>query len=528
VPAAPETSASDDAAVLGALGTVGLVDLGKHRVRYRKLAERVSEHEAALRETEANLRLVRNRYRAIIDTQHDWVARWAADGTLTFVNEAICRFYGLSRKELIGKNALDFTHPDDVQRVKDELGVGATATLRRPAGTDPPEFHLLGRTTDKDGNPHWIDWRVRGILHGDRIVEYQSIGRDVTSQQRVQDERLAAKRRLVNVARQLTDPIDHEAFALSACRELQAILDFNSCAVRYIDAAGAWRFAAGLGPLFGGWPEAIPKGGLGEQAIAERRIVWTPDMLSKGMSVYNDEKRALIRASGVRASAFVPLFAYGQTVGTVTVVWTEPRALTEAEIATLEGFGVTLALGLYAALQHRVNGERARIGHAVIGALEAVAADEPPAVLYQRLSDAAMSVATCEGACCLTVSGNTLTIQSASGLYAKVVAVGNQANCTDSIMEQAARSGAPVAVNYDEADTPFRDLMLGLGIHSGWAAPIIERGQAVAVLLLASSRPAVVTDQWVELGLTRLITVMRVALRQIVAERVIPKLLHFN
>ena len=51
----------------------------------------------------AALQQSEQRYRSVVEHQSDLVCRYLPDTTLTFVNEAYCRFFGKSREELIGQ-----------------------------------------------------------------------------------------------------------------------------------------------------------------------------------------------------------------------------------------------------------------------------------------------------------------------------------------------------------------------------------------------------------------------------------------
>ena len=51
--------------------------------------------EEALRQSEA-------RYRAILEDQTELIARLLPSGTFTYVNEAYCQFFGITREELVG------------------------------------------------------------------------------------------------------------------------------------------------------------------------------------------------------------------------------------------------------------------------------------------------------------------------------------------------------------------------------------------------------------------------------------------
>ena len=53
--------------------------------------------EVALQESEA-------RYRAIVEDQTELVSRFLPDGTLTFINDAYCRYFGIKKDEIIGNH----------------------------------------------------------------------------------------------------------------------------------------------------------------------------------------------------------------------------------------------------------------------------------------------------------------------------------------------------------------------------------------------------------------------------------------
>ena len=66
--------------------------VGKEHV----LLLRLRELEEALRRSEA-------RYRGIVETQTELICCRKPDSTITFVNQAYCRFFGKTAEELVGK-----------------------------------------------------------------------------------------------------------------------------------------------------------------------------------------------------------------------------------------------------------------------------------------------------------------------------------------------------------------------------------------------------------------------------------------
>ena len=61
------------------------------------------------------------RYRAVVDTQTEFIARITPDGRLSFVSDAYCRYYGRSREDLLRRrfNEFTLTVPEDRERDAD-------------------------------------------------------------------------------------------------------------------------------------------------------------------------------------------------------------------------------------------------------------------------------------------------------------------------------------------------------------------------------------------------------------------------
>lgn len=138
------------------------------------------------------------RYRTIVESQTDLVCRNLADTTLTFVNEAYCRFFGKSRAELIGTRWLELLPPEirDVVRARLSRLTPETPTLVHEHPVLLP-----------DGSEGWQQWAdVAFFDPAGRIIEVQGIGRDVTALKRVEhalrqnDERFRLMLRATNDA----------------------------------------------------------------------------------------------------------------------------------------------------------------------------------------------------------------------------------------------------------------------------------------------------------------------------------------
>lgn len=131
-----------------------------------------------LREMEERLRLSEARYRSIVEGQTELICRWLPDHTLTFVNEAYCRFYGVSREQVLGKPLTPAAHEEDRERIQDYLD---------RLGPDSPEAEIEYRVA-VDETVRWVHWSDRAIFDADgRLIEFQSVGRDITERKQLED-----------------------------------------------------------------------------------------------------------------------------------------------------------------------------------------------------------------------------------------------------------------------------------------------------------------------------------------------------
>ncbi|HWR07435.1 PAS domain S-box protein, partial [Sporomusa sp.] len=136
--------------------------------------------EQQLKESEA-------RYRAVVEDQVDLIRRFLPDGRLTFVNSAFCRYFGKSMEELIGENVMSLISPDDRDRFKEQI---FSLTVDSPVAMT--ERKLIGR----DSQVRWQQWVNRAIFDDcDRLLEFQSVGRDITTQKQVEQQLMESEAR---------------------------------------------------------------------------------------------------------------------------------------------------------------------------------------------------------------------------------------------------------------------------------------------------------------------------------------------
>jgi PAS domain S-box-containing protein len=114
------------------------------------------------------------RFRAIIEDQTEFIARFLPDGPLTFVNGSFARAAGKKPEELVGTQFFLHIHADDVPAFKEKL---------QATGPDNAVVTLRCRGIGADGQVRRLQWTVRALFDKEnRLSEYQAVGRDITEQ----------------------------------------------------------------------------------------------------------------------------------------------------------------------------------------------------------------------------------------------------------------------------------------------------------------------------------------------------------
>jgi PAS domain S-box-containing protein len=112
------------------------------------------------------------RYRNVVEDQTEFICRFKPDGTHNFVNDAYCRYFGMRREEIIGQRFIPKIPEEDRGLIRSHF---ASLTGEHPVGTVEHRIIL------PDGSVRWHQWSDRAIFNeSGALVEYQSVGRDIT------------------------------------------------------------------------------------------------------------------------------------------------------------------------------------------------------------------------------------------------------------------------------------------------------------------------------------------------------------
>jgi len=180
----------------------------------------VAEHpqmEGTLRKSEAL-------YHAIVEDQTELVCRFLPDGTLTFVNEAYCCYFGKERDELVGHSLMKLVTGRDQKFFEQQI---ASLSPENPVVTHEHRVVL------PNGEVRWQRWTNRAIFdEHDRLIEFQSVGRDTTARRKLREERerlLAQLRRDRASMQELAEVLEKERHTL------QTIMENTHAHLAYLD-----------------------------------------------------------------------------------------------------------------------------------------------------------------------------------------------------------------------------------------------------------------------------------------------------
>ena len=133
------------------------------------------------KQAEEELRENEERYRTVVEDMPAMICRFRCDGTLTFVNSAYCNCFNKKKEELIGQNFFQFIFKEDQNKVKNHL---MSLDQKRPTITYEHQVIAPGEEI------RWQQWTDRALFDDqNHLVEYQSIGRDITEEKLAHQEK---------------------------------------------------------------------------------------------------------------------------------------------------------------------------------------------------------------------------------------------------------------------------------------------------------------------------------------------------
>jgi PAS domain S-box-containing protein len=122
--------------------------------------------ERALQESEA-------KYRSVVDAAQDMITVIDAEGVVQFQSPSAARILGFAPEEMVGRNVMEFLHPDDVPMAVERLG----KVITNPGTVECVQY----RSLCKDGSYRHVESTGRTVLPDSAAAGAVGIVRDITA-----------------------------------------------------------------------------------------------------------------------------------------------------------------------------------------------------------------------------------------------------------------------------------------------------------------------------------------------------------
>ncbi len=202
------------------------VELQQEIVQRQELAIALADSEA--------------RYRSVVEDQIELICRLQPDGTLTFVNDSCCRFFGKLRQELIGSNLMDLLAPEHR-----DLWEREWQQLLQP---HPDRILSEQRLVLASGEVRWVQWTTKAIVNPwGQMGEYQAVGRDITDRKQADEilrQHAERERLLADITQQIRRSLNLEEILQTTTVEVQQFLETDRVLVSRFEPSGCVRVVA--------------------------------------------------------------------------------------------------------------------------------------------------------------------------------------------------------------------------------------------------------------------------------------------
>ncbi|HEY9845353.1 MAG TPA: PAS domain S-box protein, partial [Candidatus Caenarcaniphilales bacterium] len=176
------------------IGIASLVLLG-----IALLASRIEQRIIAKTARAEALRQSEERFRSLVQNSSDIITLLEADGTIRYESASIERILGYKPEDLVGKNAFDFIHPEDVQKASKPF----TQVLQDQEASPSVECRLR----HQDGSWRLMESTGSNLLADPAVGSIVINSRDITERKRVEQALRVSEEKFAKAFRSSPDAI---------------------------------------------------------------------------------------------------------------------------------------------------------------------------------------------------------------------------------------------------------------------------------------------------------------------------------
>jgi PAS domain S-box-containing protein len=320
----------------------------------QRLREEKARAENALEESE-------ERYRSVVEDSPGLICRFLPGGSITFANEAYCKYFGKKFEEVVGEDFFSSIIEEDRDRVMENI-----SSLSQGS----PLLTQEQKVITPSGEIRWQRWTNRALFNSQgQITGYQSYGEDITEHKRGE---IALKRRadelagLFEASRVFLSELQLEAIQQNIC---QTCTDFFGLKMSWLGLLEPDSFNV--------YPTAAS--GLEDGYLDSIRVTWDDSPTGQGPigtairtkkpsitnDIANDPEyapwREIALARGYQSAAALPLSVSENVLGVLKVYSDQPAYFTPNRIQPLQSLANLAAVAIEnATLFEQVNAGRKR------------------------------------------------------------------------------------------------------------------------------------------------------------------------
>ena len=175
----------------GRLSLKGTDELSSLATSINEMLSSLEDSDAGRRQAQEALAIGEERYRTTLENVTDIIYSCGTDGMITFVTPNVGR-WGYKTGDVIGRNILEFVHPDDRELVKKDFEIA----VARGAS-----FPTVCRLVSKSGESFYVEEISNVIREGGKVTQLTGVIRDISERRKAEADLRKVQKKLDEVRR---------------------------------------------------------------------------------------------------------------------------------------------------------------------------------------------------------------------------------------------------------------------------------------------------------------------------------------